>query len=389
VYRKAILRLQDWTLRLDRWIQRVYPQDFNPLYYTGGLSNLFLTVLVISGILIFLYYEPSLEGAYASVQFLTDRVPYGVIFRGIHRYAADAFMVAILLHLFRNWFTERFRKARDSAWISGMFLLVMSGLAGFTGYLLVWDERSQLLASLTVQALRDVPLVGEHLVRLFLGGPGVSDTTLPRFLFLHVGPAVTLYILLWWHYVRIRHPKVWPPALWVLFSVGLLFFLAAVLPATSGRPAAPGAQPEGFAVDWFYLWPYVLARWMAPGWALLLVIALVVYGLWIPYSLPDDPGRIPRSPGVAVVVEDNCTGCELCYYDCPYNAIYMVPSPYPGKTRAAANRKLLAVVVDSRCVECGICIGACPFQALELPRMLEREIQERIRQATGAPVPTG
>jgi quinol-cytochrome oxidoreductase complex cytochrome b subunit/Pyruvate/2-oxoacid:ferredoxin oxidoreductase delta subunit len=388
VYRRLLSNLQSATLRLDVWIHRALPQDFNPLYYTGGLANLFLTILVVSGILIFLYYEPSLEGAYASVQFLTRDVPYGVVFRGIHRYAADAYMVAILLHLFRNWFTDRYREARDSQWLSGMFLLVVSAFTGFTGYLLVWDEGAQLLTSLTVQALRSVPLVGGWLARVFLGGPGVSDTTLPRFLFLHVGPAMTLYVLLWWHYVRLRHPKIWPPAVWVLFSLGLLFILASALPAASGRPAQPGASPEGFPVDWFFLWPYVLARWLAPGWALALVVALVAYGMVIPYTVRETPEqRGLRALGQAVVVEENCTGCELCYYDCPYNAIYMVPSPYPGKSRAAANRKLLAVVVDSRCVECGICIGACPFEALELPRMLDKDVQQRIQRGAGAAAP--
>ena len=88
-----------------------------------------------------------------------------------------------------------------------------------------------------------------------------------------------------------------------------------------------------------------------------------------------------RHAGVAQVIDGNCTGCELCYYDCPYNAIVMVASPYPGLSRAAASRKLLAVVLDSRCVECGICIGACPFEALELPGMLESEITQRAAAA--------
>jgi len=65
----------------------------------------------------------------------------------------------------------------------------------------------------------------------------------------------------------------------------------------------------------------------------------------------------------------------------------MVPSPHPGITKAAANRKLFAVVMDSRCVECGICIGACPFEALELPKFLEADLTRAISQAVGAPAP--
>ncbi|MBM3449695.1 MAG: 4Fe-4S dicluster domain-containing protein [Armatimonadetes bacterium] len=382
------LRLQSATLKADVFINRLLYQDFNPLYYTGGLANLFLTVLVITGILIFLYYEPSLEGAYASVQFLTEGVPYGVIFRGLHRYAADGFMIAIFVHLFRNWFTDRYREARDSQWISGMVLLVFSGFAGLTGYLLVWDERSLLLVSMTVQALRSIPLGGNWLATMFLGGPGINGTTLPRVLALHIAPAMTLYALLWWHYVRLRAPRVWPPAVWVLFCLGALFFVSAVLPATSGAAAQPGSAPQSFEVAWFYLWPYALMKWLAPAWALALIGVIIAYGLYIPYSIRETPAeRGLRGLGQATVVEENCTGCELCYYDCPYNAIYMVPSHEPGKSKAAANRKLLAVVVEPRCVECGICIGACPFEALELPRLLDKDVQEMIRAGAQAPAP--
>jgi quinol-cytochrome oxidoreductase complex cytochrome b subunit len=382
VYKRLLSGLLRGTLRLDVWINRVYPADFNPLYYTGGLSNLFLTVLVLSGIFLFLYYIPSFNDAYTSVQYISDEVPYGVIIRGIHRYAADGFIIVILLHLFRNWFTERFRFSRDEPWISGMMLLVFSGFLGVTGYILVWDERAELLVLMTGRALATVPVVGTGLQSLLFGGPGVSNLLLPRMLFLHVGPAVALYILLWWHYVRLRHPKVWPPAVWTLFSLGLVFLLSALLPALSQRAALPSAVPSTLAVDWFYLLPYVGLKYLPPLGLILLAVVIVAYGLYIPYQLPETQAAMGlRDSGVAEVIDANCTGCELCYYDCPYNAIVMVPSPHPGVTKAAQARKLFAIVLESRCVECGICIGACPFEALELPRYLEKDVHERVLAA--------
>lgn len=371
------------TLKLDVLINRIYPSDVNPLYYTGGLANLFLLVLVLSGIFLFFYYEASLGGAFASVQYLTARVPYGGIVRGIHRYAADGFLVAVFLHLFRNWFTDRYLFARDNPWISGMFLLVFGGFIGFTGYQLVWDDRAQAVTAMFSAMLQALPGVGAMLARAFIGGEGFSDGTLVRILFLHIGPASALYVLLWWHYARLRHPKIWPPAIWVLFCLGLVFLLAGVVPAVSGRPAAPAAQPTTFPLDLFYLWPFWLMNWLgAPGVVVLLGL-LTVAGFAIPYlGRRERPQEMDtRHAGVAQVIDGNCTGCELCYYDCPYNAIVMVPSPAPGLSRAAANRTLLAVVVESRCVECGICIGACPFEALELPRFLERDVRARVLEA--------
>jgi quinol-cytochrome oxidoreductase complex cytochrome b subunit/Pyruvate/2-oxoacid:ferredoxin oxidoreductase delta subunit len=382
VYSRLLARLLDWTLRLDVAINRVYPEDFNPLYYTGGLSNLFLTVLVLSGIFLFLYYIPSFNDAYASVQFITAQVPYGQIIRGIHRYAGDGFMIAILLHFFRNWFTDRFRFSRDEPWISGMMLLLFSGFLGVTGYMLVWDERSQLLVAMTGRTLGAVPWVGGWLQTQLQGSAGISNLLLPRMLYLHVGPAVMLYVLLWWHYVRIRHPKVWPPAVWTLFSLGLIFLLTGLIPATSQPAAHPGNVPATLAVDWLFLLPYVGLKVLSPLALIALAVVITVYGLYIPYQLPETPAALGiRDSGIAQVIDANCTGCELCYYDCPYNAIVMAPSPHPGVTKAAQARKLFAIVLESRCVECGICIGACPFEALELPRLLERDVQEKVVQA--------
>ena len=382
MYSRALTRLLDWTLRLDVAINRVYPEDFNPLYYTGGLSNLFLTVLVLSGIFLFLYYIPSFNDAYISVQFITNQVPYGQIVRGVHRYAADGFMIAVLLHFFRNWFTDRFQFSRDEPWISGMMLLLFTGFLGVTGYVLVWDERSQLLVAMTGRTLGAVPWIGGYLQSQWLGSAGVSNLLLPRMLYLHVGLAVLLYILLWWHYVRIRHPKVWPPAVWTLFSLGLIFLLTGLVPAASQPPARPDAVPSSLAVDWLFLLPYVALKVLSPLVLLALAVVITVYGLYIPYQLPETPAALGiRDSGIAQVIDANCTGCELCYYDCPYNAIVMVPSPHPGVTKAAQARKLYAIVLESRCVECGICVGACPFEALELPRLLESDVQQKVVQA--------
>lgn len=385
MYRRTLTALQRFTLRLDVAINRVYPSDLNPLYYTGGLTNLFLFILVLSGIFLFLYYVPSLADAHPSVTYLTEQVPYGGLIRGIHRYAADAFIIAALLHLFRNWFTDRYLFSRDSPWISGMFLLLLGGFIGATGYILVWDERALAVFSTFSELLRSIPAVGGQMASLLIGGVGLSEGTLPRVLLLHVGPASALYLLLWWHYIRVRHPKVWPPATWVLVSLGLVTLLAAVVPAVSGTPATPGAAPGTISLDVFFLLPFWLVGVVPPLLIVLLVAGLFTAGFAIPYIAREAPREMGvRHAGVAQVIDGNCTGCELCYYDCPYDAIVMVPTPYPGLTRAAANRKLLAAVIDSRCVECGICIGACPFEALELPGFLESDLRQRVAEAVRA-----
>jgi ferredoxin len=263
-----------------------------------------------------------------------------------------------------------------------MFMLLLGGFIGATGYMLVWDDRALVVLSAFADMLKSIPAIGGAMAALLVGGTGLSEGTLPRVLLLHVGPASALYVLLWWHYVRIRHPKVWPPATWVLVSLGIVTLLAALVPAVSGTPAAPAATPGAIPLDIFYLLPFWLAGLVPPVLVVLLVVGLFVAGFVIPYVARETSQQMGvRHAGVAQVIDGNCTGCELCYYDCPYDAIVMVSSPHPGLTRAAANRKLLAAVIDSRCVECGICIGACPFEALELPGLLDSDIRQRVAEA--------
>lgn len=388
-YNRLMEALLRGTLRLDVYTHKIYPTDFNPLYYTGGLTNLFLLTLVVSGIFLFFYYVPSLGAAFESVDYITSvpkGVPYGGIIRGIHRYSADGFIIGVLLHLFRNWFTDRHLFSRDNPWISGMFMLLFGGFIGFTGYQLVWDERAQILTTMFVAMLQSFPLVGKTLAGLFIGGAGISDGTLVRIMYLHIGTASALYLLLWWHYIRLRHPKIWPPSLWVLFCLGIVILLAGVLPPTSGARATPGAHPTSFGIDVFFMLPFWLLKYVSPGVVVFLCVALFAIGIAIPYFSRRESEQAMgiRHAGVAQIIDGNCTGCELCYYDCPYNAIIMAPSPTPGLTKAAANRTLLAVVMESRCVECGICIGACPFEALELPKFLERDVQARVLEAVKA-----
>src|SRR3989442_14681952 len=111
-------------------------------------------------------------------------------------------------------------------------------------------------------------------------------------------------------------------------------------------------------MDIFFLLPCWLLNLLPAGVVLLLLVALFVGGLAIPYvgrrETPAEMGV--RHAGVAEVIDGNCTGCELCYYDCAYNAIVMVPSPGPGLSKAAADRSLLAAVIEARGVEGGLCI---------------------------------
>lgn len=368
------------NLRLEEATNRLTASKYNPFYYHGALPQFFMWVLFISGLMLFAYYVPTIDNAYSSVNlinawtsvdFITNHVPFGAVIRGIHRYAADAMVIAVLLHIWRVWVTDRYRQYRIVQWLSGVVLLLLLLIIGQTGYYLVWDERSLVLTRMTCSSLDAIPLIGHGLKTWFLNGPAITKYTLSNFLFIHVGLSFALLFVLWIHYVRMTRPVLTPPPVINYILLALVFVTVAQIPIESGKMASLLSQPAGFDVDWFFLWPYVMLAHMPPLLFWTLMAAGVIALCLVPY-IPDWLGQ-SKEVTPAEVVLAKCTGCTLCAKDCPYQAIEMVPAP------ATSRFKLLAVVKPYRCSACGVCVGACAFDAIDLPNYTDAEVTDKIK----------
>jgi CDP-4-dehydro-6-deoxyglucose reductase, E3 len=133
MYKQTLDKLQTLTVALEKGLNKIFSQQYNPFYYHGALPNFFLWVLFITGLLLFVYFQPTLDSAYISVNYLSTKVPFGNIARGLHRYAADAMMIAVVLHALRVFFTDRYRKYRWLAWFTGVFVFLFMFAIGITG----------------------------------------------------------------------------------------------------------------------------------------------------------------------------------------------------------------------------------------------------------------
>jgi len=366
----------DWggkaVLFVDNLCNKAFNQEFNPTYYHGALPNLFFWICAGSGIFLFLYYVPSLHSAFDSVQELTVNVPYGRVMRGIHRYGADAMLVAVILHMLRVWFTDRYRGWRWVQWVSGVCLLFFTLAVGVTGYLLIWDERALLITRITQDMLGGP---NSYLSRLFIGGDIITDLTMSRFLFYHIAIPFLLFFLLWIHYIRVRRPVVYPPMPLTLMMFGIIFAVTMWLPATSMEKANLDVMPTNMLMDWFYLWGYWLSSLINPPIVLLgtlLVTAALFYMPWVIKEERERYSNVPR------VIFERCIGCRLCEIDCHANAIVMVPVAIAPKVQRGKAQPLVAEVIPKRCAECGICVGACPVQAIELPLLSDKMVEQKV-----------
>jgi ferredoxin/coenzyme F420-reducing hydrogenase delta subunit len=337
-------------LRLEGILNNIFSNDLNPLYYLGALGFYFFWVVVVSGAYIYAFYKTGIELSYPSVEYLTHEQWYlGGVMRSLHRYASDALVVVMVLHLLREFILGRYRGARWFAWITGVLLIWLIFAAGINGYWMVWDKLAQYSVVATMEWFDWLPIFSEPMSQSFISQEALNDRFFSLISFAHVTVPLIILFVLWIHIMRISKPVVNPRRGLVLGMLLMLLVLALVKPALSQGPADMGIEPSNIKIDWFYLYIYPLLDVWSAGqvWALVIGVSMLLS------VLPWLPTRHKQIPIAEVHLKD-CSGCRLCVADCPYEAVVMRP-------RSDGLQFLEeAVVVPDRCVSCGICAGACP-----------------------------
>lgn len=156
------------------------------VYCFGGVSFLLIVLEVLTGMFLMLYYVPSPDHAYQSVNYIQNEVLFGNLVRGIHRVGASATVLMVFLHMLRVYFTGSYKNPRELNWIAGLVLFTAIMGFGFTGYLLPWDQKAYWATAVGVNVAASVPLVGDFLASVLRGGSEVGTLTLSRFFAIHV-----------------------------------------------------------------------------------------------------------------------------------------------------------------------------------------------------------
>ncbi len=371
-------------LALESWFNLSFGNDWNPLYHLGTLSFFLFWVILVSGIYLFIPFHGSLDGAYASVEYMTHEQWYAAgIMRSLHRYASDAVVVTILLHLFKEFASGRYRGFRWFSWVTGVPSLWMVVTLGITGYWLVWDELAQYVAVGSARLMDALPIFSGAMTRNFVSG-GMTDRFFILIEFLHLlGQPLLLLFMLWLHVKHLSNVNIHPPRGLAVGTLIALLVLALYKPALSHAPADLASVPRELHLDWYYLNVYPLLEYWPAGqvWILTLSITLLLMLLpWLP----------PKREGPKAVVDlDHCNGCGLCFDDCPFDAITLQP-----RTDGARFEHEVAVN-PSLCGACGICAGSCPASnpfrmareqlrtGIDMPQFSADEMRRRTREAIG------
>jgi len=143
---------------LGRFLRWGFPGKENPMNHLGSLTIFFCWIVLISGLWLLIFYRTSVNGAFESLEYLTHEQWYlGGIMRSLHRYASDAAIVTILLHIVCEFSRDTYRLKRWFSWSTGVPLVWIVFVFGISGYWLVWDELAQYVAITSSELLDAIP----------------------------------------------------------------------------------------------------------------------------------------------------------------------------------------------------------------------------------------
>ncbi|MEQ8654213.1 MAG: cytochrome b N-terminal domain-containing protein [Kiloniellales bacterium] len=164
-----------------------YPTPRNLSYWWnfGSLAGIVLVIMIVSGLVLAMQYNPSTAGAFDSVERIMRDVNSGWMLRYIHMNGASFFFIVVYIHIFRGLYYGSFKPPREILWILGVVILILMMGTAFMGYVLPWGQMSLWGATVITNLFSAIPLVGDYIVTWLWGGFAIDNPTLNRFFVFH------------------------------------------------------------------------------------------------------------------------------------------------------------------------------------------------------------
>ena len=169
----------------DSFVAYPVPRNLNYAYTFGGILSIMLVLQIVTGIVLAMHYAPATSLAFDSVEHIMRDVNSGWLMRYLHANGASFFFIAVYLHIFRGLYYGSYKAPRELLWILGVIIYLLMMATAFMGYVLPWGQMSFWGATVITGFFTAIPLVGESIQQLLLGGFAVDNPTLNRFFSLH------------------------------------------------------------------------------------------------------------------------------------------------------------------------------------------------------------
>src|SRR3990170_3799984 len=233
-----------------------FPARFvSPFGFLGMLTFITFIILGVSGALLMFYYEPIIDRAWDSVEFINNDVPFGFHIRNIHYHGSNAMVLLAILHMYYQFFSGRYKIRNEILWVTGIILGTVTILEAFTGYDIIFSERAELAISIAASLTNSIPILGPDMMNAFFGS-GFHDFVL-RFYAFHVFflPIVMLGLMVV-HFPRFLVFDV--PM--VMAITGAVMLTGGVFPVDMGLKFDPSVPPGITVPEWYLTGLYAFLR---------------------------------------------------------------------------------------------------------------------------------
>lgn len=272
----------------------------NPFYALGPIFYLVWFLTMASGLLLICWYVPTKAAAYDSIYAIQWHVPFGNIVRGVHKYGADAMIIAATMRVFRMFINADYKPSKEFNIAIGLVTLLLSMYSGLTGYLLIWNQRAfwatKVFATFPTY-MDQFPVMGDYyepLVKsLHLGwntaevllgaGGAITQETITRFFSLHLAFSLIPLILVEIYFYNNNYVRM--PLNWIKRTVVMLMLVivAIILPAAQGRRSDPDVTPLPILSDWYFLGLYQMYKYLEPVVATEITMVIPVTVILLPF----------------------------------------------------------------------------------------------------------
>tara|TARA_B100000686_G_scaffold305938_1_gene344910 strand:- start:26715 stop:27944 length:1230 start_codon:yes stop_codon:yes gene_type:complete len=263
------------------------PRNLNYWWNFGSLAGIFLVIQIITGVVLAMHYNPSVDGAFASIEHIMRDVNYGWLIRYVHMNGASFFFIVVYIHIFRGLYYGSYKSPREVLWWLGLIILLLMMATAFMGYVLPWGQMSFWGATVITNLFSAIPVIGTTVVEWLWGGFAVDNALLNRFFALHylfpfliVGVVILHIIALHTHGSNNPlgidrkgpqdsipfHPYYTIKDLFGLsFVLTIFFFIVFFAPDSLGHPdnyipADPLKTPAHIVPEWYFLPFYAILR---------------------------------------------------------------------------------------------------------------------------------
>ncbi|OIO38687.1 MAG: hypothetical protein AUJ72_02095 [Candidatus Omnitrophica bacterium CG1_02_46_14] len=312
---------------LEKQAKKPLPKNITWFHTLGSMSLFFFVSQVLTGILLLVYYRPTVHDAFESVKFIMQTAYMGWLYRQIHAWGANLMIIVVFLHMLRTFITGSYKKPRELTWILGVLLFILTLVFGFTGYLLPWNQLAYWATTVGTEVAGAVPIVGEFTKILLRGGHSVGGETISRFFVVHVIVLPwTLFFIIVIHLFLVRYQgistmdrvgeekevtekngipffpdHVLKEGIVFFILLGILVTLAVLAPFDLGEKADPLKTPYAIKPEWYFLPMYHVLKFFPKLLGIFVVSLAPMFLIFWPF-LDKGKERHPMKRPIAMTI---------------------------------------------------------------------------------------